>query len=50
MGKGLVGPKTIHEDLFLGITVLEHLVAFFKYLVEEGSYNLDLGMILCEIS
>ena len=45
-GEGPIGSRTC----FLGITVLELLLVFFKILVEEGSYSLDLGMFLCKIS
>ena len=47
-GAGLIGPKRVHEDLFF----MDHCFGalnslfFFKFLVEEKSYSLDLDMFL----
>ena len=48
--EGPIGPKTVHEDLLFWDHCFGALGSFSKFLVEEGSYTLDLGMVLCNIS
>ena len=49
-GRSPIGPKTVHENLLLRDHCFGALGSFSKFLVEEESNSLDLGMFLCNIS
>ena len=51
MGEGLIGPKTVHEDLLFRDHCFGVLSSFFQIFDRRGelAYNLDLGMVLCKI-
>ena len=47
--EGPIGPKTEHENLLYKDHCFGALSSFSKFLIEGGSYSLDLGMFLCNI-